>query len=73
MSRDALFRCELCSGTAFTDVFLPDAEGLRRVRSGLVCCVQCRIVYRPPSVAPACNTEASGFRGFGTYGPSQPG
>jgi len=47
MADDAL-RCELCSGTAFDDVYLPDSWGINAVRTQLKACKECRILFLPP-------------------------
>ncbi len=39
--------CEICSGTDFDEVWLPDPQGMATIRSGLLACRQCRLVFAP--------------------------
>jgi hypothetical protein len=67
MKADAPLTCELCCGTTFTDVYLPQPGGVS-LRSGLMVCVACRLVFLPKPAAPRFEGTPS-FGGFGNYGP----
>jgi hypothetical protein len=58
------FRCELCSGTRFLSLYLPDGT----TSTGLVVCRDCRLVYAPMPVRPAAPV-GGGAPDLARYGP----
>lgn len=64
---DETLRCEVCSGTAFDDVYLPDTWGVQAIRTKLKACKDCRFVLLPPLGRPP-NIKPSLSMSLKTYG-----